>query len=75
VLDKAGKIDLFISKMNQMSMEAITNLNKLEIWKSIKTFVDIGGNNGFAASRICSTNPNLTGYVADLPCLQKHFDN
>jgi hypothetical protein len=68
-LEEAGKIDLFISKMNQTSIELIANLKKSEIWKGVNTFVDIGGNNGYAASRICQANPNLTGYVADLPCI------
>ncbi len=37
------------------------------LWKSINSFVDIGGGSGYMAQEIAKVHPHLKAYSADLP--------
>ena len=52
-------------------MESLTEpvnltLPNMSIWNKYNTFVDIGGNNGHLATKICEINKNIQGIVTDL---------
>jgi hypothetical protein len=45
-----------------------------DVWKSIKSFADIGGGSGYMAIQLCKHHPHLKGVSADLKQLSPVFD-
>ena len=64
----------FARNMNEHTKMISVSFPSLDVWKNVRTFIDIGGGNGYIAQKVIQENPHLTGIVSDLESLRVAYD-
>ena len=60
--------------MNGHTKMLIEPLTALKLWETTRTFIDVGGGNGYMAHQIILKNKHLKGILGELKILKEAYE-